>query len=177
MITSLRQMCFPREFRIAPPCWPEDMPVRFERLAAALLSERPTVDPPAVGSPPNPDLKAQERLLADVCTGLWRLRGRMLKPDSDEPLDEMRRAYRHLQSVWDALRQAGIEIRDHTGELVPEGGIYALKTIAFEPRPGFTRETVIETIRPSVYYRSETIQMGEVIIGTPPRPEEAAPGG
>jgi hypothetical protein len=82
----------------------------------------------------------------------------------------MRRAYRHLESTWDALAQAGVQIRDHTGEPVPEGGIYALKTIAFQPTPGLSRETAIETIKPTIYYKDQMIQMGEVIIGTPEQP-------
>jgi hypothetical protein len=125
-----------------------------------------------------PEAKADEeaaqrehfRFLADVGTGLWRLRQKMVQPGTDRPLEEMRRAFRHLESVWDALTQAGMEIRDHTGEPVPEGGVYALKTVAFQPTPGISREKVIETIKPSIYYKDQMIQMGEVIVGTPETP-------
>jgi hypothetical protein len=155
-ISSMRQLAYPKEFRIAAVEWPPLFDETLKQLIDLLLT---TIEPP----PPNENLP----FLADVATGLWRLRGKMLEPGTDRPRDEMRRAYRFLDSVWDTLTQAGVEIRDHTDEMVPEGGIYALKAIAYQPTPGIIREKVIETIKPSVYFKNQLIQMGEVIIGTP----------
>ncbi|MBC7909901.1 MAG: hypothetical protein H7Y30_05345 [Pyrinomonadaceae bacterium] len=106
-------------------------------------------------------------LLKEMGTHLWRMRRKMVDPETGQPLGEMQRVYRYLESMWDALEQAGVVIRDHTGELVPGGGIYSLKAIAFEQVPGASREFVIETIKPSIYFQNQMIQMGEVIIGTP----------
>src|SRR5205823_4748853 len=102
---------------------------------------------------------------ADVGTGLWRLRQKMVQPGTDRPLDEMRRAYRHLESIWDALVQAGVEILDHTGALFDSG--MSLRVIAFQPTPGLGHEKVIETIKPTIYYAGQPIQVGEVIVETP----------
>jgi len=158
IMANLRQLCYPPEFRIAPGDWPPELAQQLRAVLKALQA------PP----PPPPEQPAlPKRLLADVGTGLWRLRQRMLQPGSDQPLEEMRRAYRHLQSIWDALAEAGVEIRDHTGEPVPQGGIYALKVLAYQPTPSLEREQVIETIKPSIYQGTETLQMGEVIVGTP----------
>jgi hypothetical protein len=33
--------------------------------------------------------------------------------------------------------------------------------------PGFECEKVIETIKPSIHYKGQMIQMGQVIVGTP----------
>jgi hypothetical protein len=107
------------------------------------------------------------QLLRDIGTGLWRLRQKMYVPNSNQPLEEMRRAVRHFESVWDVLVEAGLEIRDHTGEVVPEGGVYALKAIAYEPTPNIKREMVIETVKPTIYFKKQLLQMGEVVIGTP----------
>jgi len=170
LIGTIRQWVFPREFRIADSAWPAGLPELLRELAAARAAPEP---PPA----PRPSAQPEPRLLAEIGTGLWRLRQKMLQPGSDRPLDEMRRAYRHLESVWDALAQAGIEIRDHTGEPVPEGGIYALKVIAFQPTPGLARDRVLETIKPSIYANGEMIQMGEVIVGTPETPGDDATAG
>ena len=156
-LANLRQLAHPSEFRIAPGDWPPDLAEQLCAVQKALQTP-----PPPPGKPALPP-----RLLADVGTGLWRLRQRMLQPGTDQPLEEMRRAYRHLQSVWDALAEAGVEIRDHTGEPVPQGGIYALKVLAYQPTPSLEREQVIETIKPSIYQGAETLQMGEVIVGTP----------
>jgi hypothetical protein len=121
--------------------------------------------------PPNraPVITGQEvtRLLADIGVGLWRLRSKMVEPGTTRPLAEMERVYRHVESLWDVMEQAGLQIRDHTDEPVPEGGIYSLHAIAYQPTAGITREKVLETLKPSIFYKSHLIQMGEVIIATP----------
>lgn len=166
LMFDARQWAFPREFRIESVEWPADL---FEAIKA--LSAPPA--PPAPAEEDAGARRARLRLLADVGTGLWRLRQRMVDSSTGRPAEPMRKAYRHFESVWDTLTQGGLEIHDHTGEPVPEGGVYALKTVAFQPTPGLTREKVIDTIKPSVYYKRDLIQMGEVIVGTP----EGAPTG
>jgi hypothetical protein len=107
------------------------------------------------------------KLLADVGTGLWRLRSKMLPAGAKQPSEENRRSYKQLESILDTLKQAGVQIRDHSGEAVPRGGIYTLKALAYEPTSGLKREQVIETIKPTIYFKDRVIQIGEVIIGTP----------
>jgi len=50
-------------------------------------------------------------------------------------VEDMRRPYRHVESMWDTLTQEGVDIHDHTGEVVPEGGVYGLKVLACQPTP------------------------------------------
>ena len=111
----------------------------------------------------------QMELVADIGTGLWRLRQRLINPETGLPLEETRRAYRHFQSVWDAIEGAGYTIQDHTGQ--PFNARQTLKVITYEQKPGIEREIVSETIKPSVYYQKEgkewMVQMGEVIVATP----------
>ena len=153
---ALRQYWFPPEFRIAPPAWPTN----FDSLLGRLGAEGAPSPAPAqsTGGP-------SAEMLAEVATGLWRLRQRMVDPDSGRPLEEMRRAFRHLESVWDALAAAGVEVQDHTGMAFHTG--LALDVLAFQPTAGVERERVIETIKPSVYFKGRAIQMGQVIVGTP----------
>ncbi len=163
LLADIRQWSYPKEFRIDSAAWPASLPDLLRQLGKA------EDDRSAPGT--SVDREALPgRLLADVGTGLWRLRQKMVEPGTDRPLEEMRRAFRHLESITDALAQAGVEIRSHTGEVVPEQGIYALRVIAFQPTPGLARDRVLETIKPSVYYQGELIQMGEVIVGTPASP-------
>jgi hypothetical protein len=164
-MTALRQWLFPREFRIDSPPWPKRELAALEKAAGALAATpgggAPGA-PGAVGPPgaPDPLAREQERFLADVATGLWRMKRRL---ETDEAA---RRACQFIfESVWDALTQGGVEIKDHTGEHVTGGE--ALRVVAFEPTPGLTREQVIETVRPTVYYHGKSIQMGQVIIGKP----------
>jgi hypothetical protein len=101
----------------------------------------------------------------------------MTAPGTDRPVDEMKKPFRHLESVWSTLAEAGVEIRDHTGEDVPAYGSLGLSILAYQPMPGFTCERVIETVRPSVYVGGQLVQMGQVIIGTPEKPSgEVAEG-
>ena len=107
--------------------------------------------------------------MADIGTGLWRMRLKMVQPGTEQPLDEYRRTFRHLQSVWDVLQEAGYTIQDHTDQPFDIG--MDLKVITYEQKQGLQREVVSETIKPSIYYQREgktwLLQMGEVIVATP----------
>ena len=159
---SIRQWLYPAEFRIAPPLWPAEFAGTLEKVAGALRDQakNPPADPAKAG-----DEKAQRRMLADVCTGLWRLRQKLLQPGTDRPLEETRKAYRHFEAVWDALKQAGVEIRDHLGESYNDGS--GLDVAAFEPRPGISREMVVDAVKPTVCLKGQLLQVGQVIVGTP----------
>jgi hypothetical protein len=159
VLRDLRQLLHPKEFRIPAPVLPPDL-AEAVRILERTLSAVPRQ---AEAAPQGIDGET----LAAVGTGLWRLRRRMLEPGTDRPLDEMRRAYRHLESVLDALEQVDVKIYDHTGDVVPKGGVLKLDIIAFQPTAGVQRETVIETVRPTIYYQGRMLQMGQVIVGTP----------
>ena len=153
---TIRQWIYPKEFRINALVWSPEYPIDFVNLAS-IISE------PALSTQDS----VQIGILADIGTGLWRLRQKMLQPGTEQPLEEMRRAYHHLESTLDALDRADIKIQDHTGELVPEGGGLKLKVLAYQPLAGITHNKVLETIKPTIYYKDQMIQMGEVIVSTP----------
>ena len=160
-LSELRQRAFPKPFRIERPRWPSDAAEWLRVIAARGAMAGAAVPPPPVNAP----IQESMDFLAVVGTGLWRLKQRMVQPGTDRPLEEMRRAYRHLESTWDALAQAGVEIIDHTGKPYDTG--LAIKVIAFQPVADLTRERVIETLKPTIYYHADRLQMGEVIVGTP----------
>jgi len=164
----MRQLTQPKEFRIPHASLSPEMLSLLEQLALSLQPAGSSTKESAEPTAAYQELMSfMINLLSQVGTGLWRLKQKMVKPGTDEPLDEMRRAYRHLESTWDALVQAGVEIQDHTGQPVPESGIYALRAITYEHDPKLITEQVIETVKPSIYFRGQRIQMGEVVIGTP----------
>lgn len=123
--------------------------------------------------PPNeqPEIQSNEELslgvLVEIATSIWRTRNKMVSPETGQPLDQMRAAYRSLQSAWDTLHETGLEVLDHTGEPFDTGR--SMVAMAFQPTPGLNRETVIETLKPTIYFRNTQIQMGEVIVGVPER--------
>ncbi|MDH7502145.1 MAG: hypothetical protein QHJ82_05435 [Verrucomicrobiota bacterium] len=154
ILTAARQLLFPREFRIRAPVWPGDWLETLEKVART-----PTQHPP------NPDDNERIKFLADLATGVWRLKQKMIEPGTDRPKEQFKREYRHLESVWDLLVQAGLQIQDHTGKPFDSG--QALRVLAFQPTPGIKRERVQETIKPTVYFRGRHVQMGEVIVQSP----------
>ena len=105
-------------------------------------------------------------LLADVATGIWRIKNKFSDVDIDGLPDEIKKAHRHHESICDMLKNAKVEIRDHTGEKFPQGNP-ALKVIAFQPTPSVQYEVIAETIKPTIYYNGRLIQMGQVIVETP----------
>jgi hypothetical protein len=108
-------------------------------------------------------------LLTDVTTGLWRLKRKMAPPGQTEAPAELKRLYRYVESAWDTLASGKVEVRDPTGERYVDG--MALKVIAFQPTEGTVEETIAETIKPSIFYRDQLVQRGEVIVATPPKHE------
>ena len=146
-LACARQLLYPKEFRISIIPLPETGPI-------------PAV-PPAESNAFSPSPK----FVADLATQLWRMRRMIFDPDSGMPHEEMERVSRPFESAWDAFGREKIEIFDHTDDIFHSG--MALTVLAFEPTPGLERETIKETLRPTVRFGNELIQQGEVIVGTP----------
>jgi hypothetical protein len=157
-LENLRQLRFPKEFRIARPVWPTGLAPLLRNSAESENAAREKKADDSADS---------VKLLVSLATRLWRLRRNMVKPGTDEPLEGIGRAYRHLESALEILSDAGLEVQDHTNERVPDHGIYGVKQLAFEPTAGLRFDTVIETVKPTIYYKGQQVQMGEVIVGTP----------
>ena len=145
----------PNEFSIEKGQWPHELIPAFEALSNSL--KKPAKE--------NAKASDTDQFVAGLASRLWRVRQKMLKPGSNEPLDDVRSAFRHLSSVFDLLEQEGIHVRDHTNEHFDSGMM--LHVIAYEPFPGLEVETVIETIKPTIICQGRPIQIAEVIVGTP----------
>lgn len=160
MFQWLRQLQYPKEFRIArPSVSAAELQNALQTVIEALNETHGAPFPTVPGKGDSPAITPAQ--LAELATGLWRLREGMLRVEPNEG----RPASRHLEAIWDLLMQAGFEIQDHTRSPYDPG--LSLKVLAFQPTPGLARETVIETIKPTIYWNDERIQMGEVIVGTP----------
>jgi len=113
---------------------------------------------------PSVDQVINKDFLAEISVGAWRLKKKMIDTKTGEPLNEMSRAYRHLESVFITLKNEGIEIQDHDGQSFDAG--LSLKVLTYQPLPNIEKEYVYDTIKPSVYLNGERILMGEVIVAT-----------
>lgn len=105
--------------------------------------------------------------LVDLGCAIWRLRQKTLDDVTGEPKDGLRNLARHVIVIWDWCEQRGLTIQDHTGQCFDSGQF--LEVIGFQPMAGLARETVIETVRPTIYLNGEAkpILKGQVIVGTP----------
>ncbi|MGA2247558.1 MAG: hypothetical protein ABSH48_21440 [Verrucomicrobiota bacterium] len=103
--------------------------------------------------------------LAVIVTNAWKARTKMMDGDRGQPREEMRRIYRHIETMFDAFQQIGLQIKVHTGDAFDYG--LPLTVITTQPTPGIAKERVIETIKPTIYWNDTIIQTGEVVIATP----------
>ena len=110
-------------------------------------------------------------MAADIGTLVWRVQRRLAA--IGELPKQLQRVSRDVESTWDALTQRGIEIKDHTGRDYDAG--MALRVITSQPVADLARQQIIETLKPTIYYRDKIIQMGEVIVGIPEETETSKP--
>ncbi len=159
IIKRIQQFKYPKEFRISPVGLNYGSIKKIEDVLASFSPENLNKPGQEI------DNEKKKTFYAEVSIGAWRLKKKMTNPKNQQPLEEMDKAYRHLESIMLTLEKEGIEIKDHDGQAFDSG--LSIKSLAFQPTPGINKETMIETIKPSVYYLGERIVMGEVIVGTP----------
>ncbi len=106
--------------------------------------------------------------LASLATNIWRAQSRMIDPKTGEPREETRRLYRHIEGALDAFTTMGVRLCDWIGQPYDAG--LPLKVISFQPTPELVRDTVIEAVRPAVFWQDRLLQVGEVIVGIPQTP-------
>jgi hypothetical protein len=157
-LSKIKQLQYPKEFRILPMEMPFEALKQLEELLTSLSKSIKTDNNPSDAQVINKDF------LVEVSVGAWRLKKKMSDPKTGVPLNEMSRAYRHLESVLLTLEKEGIEIQDHDGEPFDAG--LSLKVLTYQPLPNIEKEYVYDTIKPSVYLKGERILMGEVIVAT-----------
>jgi hypothetical protein len=157
-LSRLNQLKYPKEFRILPMEMPFEALRQLEDIIKSIAKTDIQTSEAVVSQEINKDF------LAEVSVGAWRLKKKMTDPKSGEPLNEMSRAYRHLESVFITLEKEGIEIMDHDGQPFDAG--LSLKVLTYQPLPNIEKEFVYDTIKPSVYLKGERILMGEVIVAT-----------
>ncbi|MFE7270052.1 hypothetical protein [Streptomyces sp. NPDC057623] len=174
-----RQWKHPREFRIAPERLDADQRERIvghlavlDTALADLASAHADIATAraaarrSAASASAPPENVDTARLAEAATGVWKA-GRKLEQQDDGPGRTSRQIGRSVRTARQAL-QEGIELRiqDHDGDDYDPG--LSLKVLSFEDDPALTREVVLETFLPSVYFRGRRIQMGEVVVGRPP---------
>jgi hypothetical protein len=153
----------PDDFKIPSPQWPDE-----KRLIDALKTQIKSVLSSQVNAGAGIRYAVPEKtvlIIADVATNAWRARTKMVDKNSGEVREEMKRVYRHIEAMFESFQEMGLEIKDHTGELFDYG--LPLKVVTTQPTKGIAQERVIETLKPTIYWQEQIIQLGEVVIATP----------
>lgn len=153
---TMRQWRYPPEFRIKAPAMSPEVLAVLQRLEELIRSEFTYQEDDALLN-----------FVAELATGLWRLRRRLQNAPEDH--DDWRRAKRICQALWDAMEEKGIVVHDHTGENYDPG--MSVEVLTFREDKTLTRDQIVETIKPSVFLRGRLIQWSVVIVGTPNRKE------
>lgn len=161
MLNSIREnvrqwLSYPQEFRISA--------LKHLELTESVKVTNDLLKQPSIGSQIVSD--EEEGLIdmaIDVGTLVWRVQKR-LSAMGQLP-KELIRVSRDIESTRDALSQRGFEIKDHTGQDYVTGMV--LRVIAADPVPELTKKQIIETLKPTIYYKEKIVQMGDVIIGVP----------
>ena len=116
-------------------------------------------------SPSEPPTGKQDAALATIATNAWRAKKKMLDVETGEPKEEMRRVYRHVEAILDALTEIGVEILDPCGQAYDTG--LPVRVVSSEEREGLRREEIVETLRPAVRRHGKILQQCEIVLGVP----------
>jgi len=117
-----------------------------------------------LGPEPVP-IRIEQALFIDLACAAWKLHQQIFDQATGQPKEELRQLARHVTVICDRFSELGLQIQDHTAEPFDSG--QSLEVLAFQPTKGISRETVLETIRPTIYFSGRRILMGQVIVGTP----------
>lgn len=160
----LRQVLYPEDFRIPPPPSAahvhaadevDAMRARVDELQHRLDEQE------AAATEAGPD-SSDDAALVDAAMGLWRLRQRLAKLDGDATTRGLRRS---LTTASDGLEKLGVVVLEHDRQPYDSG--LQVEALDFQPEPGLLRETIIETVQPSIFRYDRRIQQGQVVVGRP----------
>lgn len=132
--------------------------------APAPIAPVAATGPAVSGAAPSP----QDEGMAALATNIWRAKMRLIDAKTGEPREENRRLYRHIEGAMEAFASLGVRLTDWLDQPYDAG--LPLKVISFQPTPEVTCDTVIEAVRPTVFWQDRLLQVGEVIVGIPETP-------
>ena len=149
------------------------MQERVEQAAKAASAPAPTPAPtpvPAAEVPPSVILAdSMGPSLGALATHVWRTKGKLIDEKTGLPREETRRAYRHIEAAIETFAQMNLTMNDWINQPYDPG--LPVKVLMFQPTPGITRDTIVEAVRPTVIWKDQLLQLGEVVVGIPANTE------
>jgi hypothetical protein len=120
---------------------------------------------PAPTAPTTPAPAPNHEQIVAIATNMWRAKTKLVDAATGVPHEETKRTYRHVESTLDALTEMGVVIRDLLNEPYDPG--LPVNVLTYQPTAGLVRDTVVEVVRPTILWRGDVVQIGEVVVGTP----------
>ncbi len=158
----LDELKLENQFPLGKPNWPDEQQIKEAFLAG--LAARQHQREPRRAEPSGAD--AYEKALASIATNAWKARTRLKNSRTGEDSGVLNRLNIDLDKIWDVLvDELKMEIIDHTGNDFDYGMV--LRVVTTQPMAGIKKERVIQTLKPTINWRSKNIQIGEVVIAEP----------
>lgn len=142
----------------------EQLAAQVAPVAAAMpASEAVTVAPAALP-------ESFKSSLCALVTHVWRAKLKLVDTTTGEPKEETRRAYRHVEAALETFTQMELTMSDWIDQPYDPG--LPVKVLTFQPMSGLMRDTVVEAVRPTIIWKDQLLQLGEVVVGIPAQTEE-----
>ncbi len=102
-------------------------------------------------------------LVSSLAIEMWRLDKRIENANNTQNLDVS--IIDQIQRIKDIFQKQEIEIKEHTGNDYNDG--MSIKALHFEEVDNIPagKMKVIETVKPSIYFKGKIISHGEVLVG------------
>jgi hypothetical protein len=177
----LRQFSFSPAFRIGPdddPGWLGDLDdiaseVASIRQPLGLARESP---PPRADAQPTTNEVLPDRFVVGLCNELFRMQRnlKILRDDGRES-KESRSIGRALENIQQILNESAVRCDDLAEEPCDEGRVDFEPISEAEIRPGLTRMTIIECVRPRVMRDGKLLQRASGLVARPPVEQPVSP--
>lgn len=111
-----------------------------------------------------------QKEVLSLITNLWRTRSRIIDVATNEPKEELskedlKKIVRYIDFMMESTKSMGFEVKDRTGETFSYG--MTENVVASQSQDGITSEIIVETLKPTIYWKTQIAQQGEVVIATP----------
>ncbi len=139
------------------------------------IGEEAAVPPSSAGRDDfdDPRLLGLLKAVTELATGVWRMQKRLMSERVADDAARVSGALRLAETALDDARTAGLDVRDFVGQRQWSG--LPINVLAYERSERCAVETIIEAVRPALFFGDRPIQRADVVVGTPDLQSSAPP--
>ena len=121
----------------------------------------------------DPRLLGLLKVVTELATGVWRMQKRLMSERVADDAARVSGALRLAEAALDDARTAGLDVRDFVGQRQWSG--LPINVLSYEKSERCAVETIIEAVRPALFFGDRPIQRADVVVGTPDLQSSAPP--